>query len=245
MSCAWNLILFLQCRFLASNKAILVLCSVLWSNNLGVLCPPWMKSGGPKPPFSHISHSSPSHLSLISFTSLTHLTHLSLISFTSPSYLSLISHTSLNHLSLSHSPLTHLSLISFTSPSYLSLIWVGDHIWEITNLSPFSCWIILPPARNCQFLVHVSTAQYANLKTFLGHVITTELATPISELKPLNCCDLGFFGQTLKKACWPIPLISASSVSNPSPSHLQLISGPHREMWGNVISGHPEAAQRF
>ena len=28
-----------------------------------------------------------------------------------------------------------------------------------------------------------------------GHVITTELATPISELKPLNCCDLAFLGK--------------------------------------------------
>ena len=30
-----------------------------------------------------------------------------------------------------------------------------------------------------------------------------QYATPILELKPLNCCDLGFFGQTLKfiQAC--------------------------------------------
>ena len=55
--------------------------------------------------------------------------------------------------------------------------------------------------------------QYANCFTLFywwvnvsGHVITTELATPILELKPLNCCDLGFFGQTLTfiQACWPI-----------------------------------------
>ena len=28
-----------------------------------------------------------------------------------------------------------------------------------------------------------------------GHVITAELATPISELKPLKCCNLGFLGK--------------------------------------------------
>ena len=55
MSWAWKLILFLQCRFLASNKAILVHCSVLWSNNLGVLCPPWIKSGGAQAPLPPIS----------------------------------------------------------------------------------------------------------------------------------------------------------------------------------------------
>ena len=42
-------LVFLQCRFLASNKAILILCSVLWSNNLWVLCPLYEKWGAQAP----------------------------------------------------------------------------------------------------------------------------------------------------------------------------------------------------
>ena len=72
-----------------------------------------------------------------------------------------------------------------------------DNILDLYGVNPLVAQLFchkLDLLENCRFLVHVSTA-CSTLTDVSGHV--TILATPISELKPLNCCDLGFFGQTL------------------------------------------------
>ena len=72
----------------------------------------------------------------------------------------------------------------------------------------------------CTFLQHAYARLFQTNTLFnwwvniSGHVITTELATPISELKPLNCCDLGFLGQTLTPADWYKNLVMTMWVYN-------------------------------